>query len=156
MVTKREYLIQKGLAKEGRGRLSAAAHDEIKKAINKGVKFDEGTNDSTGVSETPRPRTDRPEGMYTFMNPDGTTFKRLHTLACARCSYSLQWCYCMEGPVSWRSPHRMGEGEVYATLYVVPSSVITTNDVPEKQPTQGVPRRGRGRPRGSRNQAKAA
>lgn len=118
MVTKREYLIEKGLAKATRGRLSAKAHEEIKRAINKGIKFTEpGSDASTGISETPDPRHDRPEGYYTFANPDGTKFKRLHTEACANCCYSLRWCFCVSGPVQWAYDSVTGE---YATLDVVP------------------------------------
>lgn len=154
MVTKREYLIQKGLAKEGRGRLSAVAHDEIKKAINKGIKFDEaGARSDAGIGgETPRPI--RPEGWYTFINPDGRKFKRLHTNACVKCSWSFQWCGCAQGPFQWA----FGKGFTEVMLPCAQVAVITTNDVPEKQPERGggtVVRRGRGRPRGSRT-AKAA
>lgn len=98
---------------------------------------------------TAPPRPDRPKGQYTFRNPDGTTFRRLHTTACQRCGYSLQWCYCEVGPRLQTYPWR--GGEFYATMHVVPArGVITTNDVPEKQPQQGTgagTRRGRGRPR---------
>lgn len=119
MVTKREYLVERGLAKPGRGRLSTKALEEIKKAINKGIQFTEpGETASSGIAETPEPRHDRPEGYYTFMNPDGTTFQRKHTEACSRCRISLRWCMCVSGPVLWAYNSATGE---YATLHVVPS-----------------------------------
>lgn len=151
--TKREYLIAKGLAKEGRGRLSVAAHEAIKSAINSGVKFGEPEQSNAGIGgETAAPRTDRPKGEYTFENPDGTRFKRLHTNACATCHYSFQWCYCEAGPTQFPYPHKMGQGDVLAQLAGVPKLLITTADVPEKQPQQGTRR---GRPR-KQTAAKAA
>jgi hypothetical protein len=140
MPTKREYLVAKGLAKPGHGRFSVAAKEEIKTAINKGVKFDYPGNEGTGVDATPEPRRDRPQGYYTFRNPDGTKFKRLHTSACIGCSYSFQWCRCAE-PTQWAYDSCLSE---VAVLHALPKSVITTNDVPDKQPTQGTRR---GRPR---------
>jgi hypothetical protein len=139
--TKRAYLIEKGLAKEGRGRLSAKAHDAIKDAINKGVQFSDGSeSNSAGFGETPEPRPDRPEGMYTFTNPDGSTFKRLHTVACATCCYSIQWCYCVEGPLLFPYPHIPFQPEdARATLSVVPSRAAVVTEL--------QPRRRRGRPR---------
>jgi hypothetical protein len=96
MPTKREYLVAKGLAKPGHGRFSVAAKEAIKIAINSGTKFDYPGNEGTGVDATPEPRWDRPQGYYTFKNPDGTTFKRKHTEACVGCSYSFQWCQCAD------------------------------------------------------------
>jgi hypothetical protein len=145
MVSKREYLIERGLAKPGRGRMSSAAHDAIKQAINSGVKFTDGTeNSSAGIGATPDPRPDRPEGMYVFRNPDGTEFKRLHTNACANCHYSFQWCYCLDGTTQFPYPHVTGQpDDARAILVSTPArAVITTTEVPAKQPT-----RGRGRPR---------
>lgn len=131
MVTKREYLIERGLAKPGRGRMSAKAHDEIKKAINKGIKFTDGTeNASSGISETPEPRRDRPEGYYTFANPDGSKFKRLHTEACAKCCYSLRWCFCVSGPVQWAYDSVTGE---FATLHAAPKRPQV---VPDEKPVR--------------------
>lgn len=144
MPTKREYLVAKGLAKPGHGRFSAAAKEEIKNAINKGTKFDyPGEGNGAGVGgETPEPRRDRPKGYYTYKNPDGTTFKRLHTEACVVCSLSFQWCRCAN-PAQWAYNGVLGE---HAELHAYPKAVITTNDVPDKQPQQGT-RRGRGRPK---------
>lgn len=146
MVSKREYLIEKGLAKPGRGRLSANAHEAIKEAINKGVKFTDGSEATeSGIGATQAARTDMPEGIYVFRNPDGTTFKRSHTNACFACNYSFRWCSCPDGPTLLPYPHKFGQDEnLRAILVSTPGrAVITTNDVPEKQPTQGAPRRGR-------------
>jgi hypothetical protein len=41
MATKREYLIGKGLATEGRGRFSLAAKEELRMAELAGVTFDD-------------------------------------------------------------------------------------------------------------------
>lgn len=149
--------------------MSAAAHTAIKEAINKGIVFDDPTGktvvvvstDESGnevrttkriadVPEVPDPRHDRPNGMYTFRNPDGTTFQRLHTNACAKCSLSFQWCYCPEGTTQFPYPYVSGQDGVYATLDRVPGRmVITTDDVPDKQPQQGT-RRGRPRKRAAK------
>lgn len=160
MVTKREYLIQRGLAKPGPGRPSRAAKQAIDDAINAGVKFDDPSGktvvvvstDENGnevkttkriadVPEVPDPRTDRPAGMYTFKNPDGSTFKRLHTNACAKCSISFQWCVCVSGPFQF--PYPYASGDVYATVDRVPArQVIPTDNVPEK-PVRRRPRKGK-------------
>lgn len=145
MVTKREYLVQKGLAKPGRGRMSTAAKAEIANAINAGIKFDDPSGktvvvvstDENGnevkttkriadVPEVPDPRSDRPVGYYTFTNSDGSSFKRLHTTACVRCSLSLRWCYCVDGPIQFQYPYRSGQGDVYAVLDGVPPRVVNS------------------------------
>lgn len=166
MATKREYLISLGLAK-ARGRFSAAAKDAANAAINKGVRFDEPevkektvtvkvkengrtvvkTRRVQDVPDVPDPRTDRPAGMYVFKNPDGTTFQRGHATACFRCSYSLAWCYCPDGPVILAWPHRPGLTEL-ATMHRKPKAVITTKEVPDKQPTRGTGGTRRGGTRG--------
>lgn len=130
MATKREYLIEKGLIKGGRGRWPAAAHEEIKKAINKGIKFTDGEVSNAGIGgETKPPRFDRPNGYYTFANPDGTTFLRLHTEACSRCFYSFQWCYCVSGPVQWAYT---GGSQEFATLDAVPKRAqVVAEDQPK-------------------------
>lgn len=155
MVTKRQYLIEKGLAKPGRGRMSNAAREAINKAINKGVKFDEPetgtktvtvkTKDEKGktvvttkrvqdVPTVPDARPDRPNGTYVFENEDGTKFNRGAATACVRCSYSLQWCYCPDGPVIYSYPHSLGG---YASLAEI-KAVTTSKDVPAKPPTRGT------------------
>lgn len=135
MATKREYLIEKGLAKQGHGRFSNAAKDAIKAAINKGIKFTE-HDESSGVEATAPPRHDRRPGMYVFQNPDGRKFERLHTTACVECGYSFQWCYCADGPYVFA--YLSGNGD-YAKLLSGPKLVMVAPKV--------SPRRGRGRPR---------
>lgn len=162
-MTKREWLVQKGLAKDGRGRFSADAKAALQKAINDGVKFAEPdktaktatvkTKDENGktvvktyrvseVWETRNPH--RPQGFYTFQNPDGSEFKRSHTNACNRCKWSFEWCTCLDGPVQFVYPHRAGMSDVYAVCVGVPDrALITTADLPTKQPEQGTRRGGR-------------
>lgn len=41
MATKREYLVEKGLAKPGRGKFSTVAHEALAEAVANGVVFDE-------------------------------------------------------------------------------------------------------------------
>lgn len=139
MVTKRQYLIEKGLAKDGRGKFSNVAKEEIAKAINSGLKFDDPagktvvvvSKDENGnevqttkriadVPDVPDPRPDRPCGYYVFRNPDGSTFKRKHTEACAKCHFSFQWCYCVNGPTQFPTPN-LRRYDVYATLDRVPT-----------------------------------
>lgn len=134
MVTKREYLIEKGLAKAGHGRFSNAAKEEIKAAINKGIKFTE-AEEASGVEATAEPRHDRPTGYYTFRNQDGQTFQRLHTTACVHCGYSFQWCYCENGPFVFEWGGVITE---YAQLHKLPSKAKVV---------EVSPRPGRGRPR---------
>lgn len=155
MVTKREYLVQKGLAKAGRGRFGAEAKKAIVDAINAGMKFDdpagktvvvvstdekgnkvESTKRIADVPEVPDPLAYRPDGMYTFKNPDGTTFKRSHASACAKCSFSFQWCGCAGGPFQFPYPY-VGTG-VYAVLDRVPASTVASTDTP---PRRGRPRK---------------
>lgn len=173
MVTKKEYLIEKGLKKPGPGRLSNAAREAIKAAINKGIKFDEPetttksitvvTKDENGkkvvktrrVDDVPQcadPRKDRPKGAYIFENADGSTFVRAETVVCNNCNYSLGWCYCVDGPIIWAYPYA---GEACATLREIKASVAPQEVKTTKQPaTRGGTRRGgstaprrRGRPR---------
>jgi hypothetical protein len=60
MVTQREYLVDKGLAKVGRGRFSNAAKDAIAQAVAAGVVFTDPVKEaapaSTDASDKPAPR----------------------------------------------------------------------------------------------------
>lgn len=134
MVTKREYLVEKGLAKAGHGRFSNAAKEAIKAAINKGIKFDEGEAAGSGVDATAEPRHDRREGMYVFQNPDGRKFERSHKTACVECGYSFQWCYCVGGPYIFAY---LSGNDDYAKLLSGPKLARVQPEV--------SPRRGRGR-----------
>lgn len=141
MVSKRDYLIEKGILSADRkqGRWPAAAHKAIEDAINAGVKF--GNEDrSAGIGNTAAPRHDRPEGMYVFQNPDGRKFERLHTNACVKCSYSFRWCACENGPFQWQ--YLSGNGQ-YAELLSMPKAVTVATVTDVSAPR----RRGRGRPR---------
>lgn len=158
MVSKRDWAVAKGLAKPTRGRMPAAAMEAIKKAINEGFQFDGpeakptrlvktvtvGSNGKTVVKahrtndvvEIAEPRRDRPEGLYVFKIPGGKTFKRSHSTACARCSFSFQWCTCADGPYQW-IPFTGSDQQI--PVYQLPKAVITTKDVPGKNPEQGLP-----------------
>lgn len=147
MQSKREYAIAKGLAQPGRGRMSRAAWDAIKEARKKGIQFSDTSEEkakartaalerrealrdekakerqsreTTGVQATAPPRPDRPNGIYVFENPDGSQFKRSHATACVACSYSLQWCYCVDGPTLFIYPHQAGRWEERAVLVEMP------------------------------------
>lgn len=141
MVTKRDYLIEKGIlsADRKRGRWPTVAHKAIEDAVNAGIKFTDGSeNVDTGIGVTAEPRFDRPQGIYVFENADGRKFKRSHTSACVNCGYSFQWCYCENGPFQYEY---LGISTNYAELLSVPTApkVATVTEV--------SPRRGRGRPR---------
>jgi hypothetical protein len=60
MATKREFLVEKGLAKPGRGRFSREAKDALAQAEKDGVVFDDPTpvskpKEVTGGAESPSP-----------------------------------------------------------------------------------------------------
>lgn len=66
MATKREYLVTLGLAKDGRGKFSAAAHAALDAAIANGVVFDE------PVKPEPKPRkaaAPKPKPALTLVKP---------------------------------------------------------------------------------------
>lgn len=134
MVTKREYLVSKGMAQPGRGRYSNIAKEELKRAINKGVKFDEVENNSSGVDATAEPRFDRPEGMYSFVNPDGRKFDLLHTTACVKCGYSFRWDKCVSGPFVWEY---LSGADNYAELVKVPKPPRAAIIAPAKPARRG-------------------
>jgi hypothetical protein len=148
MQTKREYLISKGLARATRGKFSTIALEEIQRAINAGVKFHDPNakevvvKDENGKETTKRlsdvfvvaePRPDRPVGEYTFKNPDGTKFKRLHTNACVACNYSFRWCLCEDGPTQFQYPHKMGQSDVLARLAGVPTRPVVVPEAPRRR-----------------------
>jgi len=56
MKTRREYLVTKGLAKEGRGKLSRAAHEEIARAVASGMEFSDLQDRPVVVKRAPKER----------------------------------------------------------------------------------------------------
>lgn len=117
MQTRREYLVGLGLAKEGRGKLSTAAHAAIAKAVAEGKQFSD-LQDRPVVVKRAKP--DRPkdanesvtdENKYAgaFMryeldqeftyDHEGKTYPITGRTACMNCGYSLvgHTCYDMVG-----------------------------------------------------------
>jgi hypothetical protein len=61
MATKREYLVTLGLAKEGRGKFSAAAHAALAEAEAQGVVFDEPVKPEPKPRKAAAPKPERPK-----------------------------------------------------------------------------------------------
>lgn len=95
MSSKREWLIARGLAKPGRGRLSREAHEALEQAIADGVVF-----------------TDTKETKYEL--PPIEPYKKIRSIkrhligyteegwvvgfdTCGRCSLYVNYCQCKEG-----------------------------------------------------------
>ena len=112
MQTKREYLVDKGLAKPGRGKFSNAAKDELARAMAAGVKFSDSTAPAAPVRSkdtrppvapepvAPDPRDSLyispsdfrfPEGEYVAVSRDSNGKKVLHSVreVCNTCMVSL-------------------------------------------------------------------
>lgn len=109
MTTKREYAISLGLAKPGRGRLSAEAHAAIQKAMGEGVVFSDSTptspaqttkapKDSKTPSETviaPTAVVSEPNGYkFFYIDDKGKRRNVSERTACYSCGYSVGWHYC--------------------------------------------------------------
>lgn len=107
MTTKREYAISLGLAKPGRGRMSAAAHDAINKAISEGMTFSDtlkapaktekapaakATQDNSVIAPTAAIR--EPNGYSFFYMEGGKKRKVSNRTACYNCGYSVGWHLC--------------------------------------------------------------
>lgn len=104
-MTRREYAISLGLAKDGRGRMSKAAHDAINKALAEGMVFSDvpgsGNKDKVVKSEEVKPDIDlfsaTPEQLYNdgWFILDG---KKKVTVSgrevCRKCMVSLNWHEC--------------------------------------------------------------
>jgi len=114
MMTKREYLVGLGLAKPGRGRLSAAAHTALEAAIADGMTFDDDkpvdkpvdkSGDSLETpaiteSNTPIPAIRSPkvrdigESQLTGFTAEGW---RVGFTSCRRCGLHANFCSCKDG-----------------------------------------------------------
>ena len=105
METRREYAIRLGLAKPGRGRLSAAAHDAINKALADGMRFsDVPVSDSPVTSEEATKKNtegtffgDTPEPLYNggwYVVEDGNRISISGKEVCRTCMNSLDYHRC--------------------------------------------------------------
>lgn len=109
MTTKREYAISLGLAKPGRGRLSAAAHEAINKAISEGMTFSDSAPAPAEKNDKPKPEPKSSSGdEKNFFGP--TPDKRFNggwyivvngknksvsgREVCRTCGYSLDYHIC--------------------------------------------------------------
>lgn len=107
MQTRREYLVGLGLATPGRGRLSAAAHAAIDKAVSEGMTFSDMAKTSAPVKSADVAKTVKNTEQDYF----GETAQRLHDggwyveengkrreisgrEVCRTCGYSLDYQNC--------------------------------------------------------------
>lgn len=110
MQTRREYLVGLGLAKEGRGKLSNAAHEALDEAIKGGMQFSDLQEKPVVVKREKKDReTSQPEGDNRFADarifvPIDTRYKgtdsqgKSHTInaraICYNSGYSIAGCGC--------------------------------------------------------------
>ena len=151
MVTKREWLVQKGLAKPGRGKFSKAAHDALAQAVKDGVVFDEPAapvkSDKAVTVKRSAPKeptvkveksTADPAAVRKWATENGVTVP-----ARGRISEATKLAYeqAMEkqgGEVIQASPAARGEKDVrqHAPLLVPESQVyVSTKD---EKPVKGI------------------
>lgn len=108
MQTRREWLVSQGLAKPGRGRMSAEAHSAIDKALAGGMRFSDVRQDS----DSSKPITskdaskDSVAATYTGPTPEKTfnggwfvwEGKKKRDVSgaevCRKCKVSLDWHRC--------------------------------------------------------------
>lgn len=113
-MNKRDYLVSKGLAKPGRGRLSREAHIEIERAIADGMVFDDVEKPKKpakieAVSEDPPVVTESNRPIPTVVTPRvrdigerdliGYTKEgwRVSFITCRRCGLHANFCSCHDG-----------------------------------------------------------
>lgn len=106
METRREYAIRLGLAHHRRGRLSAAAHDAINKALSEGMRFsDVSVSEDKPITsqEASKKNTegtffgDTPEPLYNggwYVVEDGTRISISGKEVCRTCMNSLDYHRC--------------------------------------------------------------
>lgn len=95
-MNKREWLISRGLAKPGRGRLSKEAHDALAEAERNGVEFDEGQ----AVEEwKPAPTVPYTKTRLIRRHLIGYTEEgwEVGFDTCRRCALYVNYCNCKEG-----------------------------------------------------------
>lgn len=112
MGTRREYLVSKGLASNGRGRLSAAAHAAIDEAVKNGMTFSD-MPQSSGVGKEINSKdvskvtqTDdfsaTPEPLHSggwFAEINGKKVKISGNSVCTACGFSLDYQNCLVSEV---------------------------------------------------------
>ncbi len=101
MTTKREWLVEQGLAKATRGRLSLAAHAALSKAIAEGVQFSDDAVVADSVNPDVKPWTravvkDWPVirksvGQLYGKTEEGWT---VGFITCRKCSLHYKYCSC--------------------------------------------------------------
>lgn len=114
-MNKRDYLVSKGLAKPGRGRLSREAHVELERAIADGMVFDDDKPAKpikvAKVEENVAPPvvTESNEPLPTIRTPKvrdigerdliGFTKEgwRVSFITCRRCGLHANFCSCHDG-----------------------------------------------------------
>lgn len=74
MVTKREWLVSKGLAKPGRGKFSAEAIKEIEKAESEGMVFDLTAAEKYKIQREAAPAKVRPPKKEKVSRPDNSLY----------------------------------------------------------------------------------
>jgi hypothetical protein len=109
MQTRREYLVGLGLAKEGRGKLSTAAHAAIAKAVAEGMQFSDLQDRPVVVKRESKPKdneTSSDDNRFAaaamrypldqkFKGEDshGKTFTVSARSACGNSRYSIAGCF---------------------------------------------------------------
>ncbi len=89
--TARAWLVERGLAKPGRGKFSNVAKAALREAMDSGITFVDFGDSGAKREETYEvaPMT-HPTGTAQFIGGPKTSMKN----ACNGCGYSLYWCEC--------------------------------------------------------------
>lgn len=121
----KDYLISKGLAKPGRGRISLAGHEALKAAIASGMSFsDYPKGNSLPAEPVPAkvervpvkkereeipvivPETFPMDSFRAFEREDGKLIERSLREVCTNCRVSLVQCECGHPEIVSRNPLR--------------------------------------------------
>lgn len=106
MQSRRDYAVSLGLAKPGRGRMSAAAHEAINKALSEGMRFsDVSVSEDKPITsqEASKKNTegtffgDTPEPLYNggwYVVEDGKRISVSGREVCRNCMNSLDYHRC--------------------------------------------------------------
>lgn len=120
----KDYLISKGLAKPGRGRISLAGHDALKVAIASGMSFSDYPKGNSVPAQAPKgnaiapvrkeredipvivPETFPMDSFRAFEREDGKLIERSMREVCQTCGVSLVQCECGHPEIVSRNPLR--------------------------------------------------